>query len=118
MRVTLTRSQFMKFQYSFSIEVVSFLNGETNRILKSRRLMTVSEKRSYQNMPFLPNEKMYIILWLHTKSNVLKACMDSLANTVWTMKVRQRLTDLQNVVWLINSDVMSWQHGINVSMKP
>ena len=52
MRVTLTRSQFMKLKYSFSIEVVSFLNVETNRILKSRRLMTVSEKRSYQNMPF------------------------------------------------------------------
>ena len=80
--------------------------------------MTVSEKCPYQNMPFLPNEKLYILLWLHTKRNVPKACMDSLANTVWTMKVRKRLTDLQNVVWLINSDVMSWQHRINVSMKP
>ena len=98
MRVTLTRSQFMKFKYSFSIEVVSFLNGETNRISKSRRSMTVYEKHSYQNMPFVPNEKLYILLWLHTKRNVPKACMDSLANAVWTMKVRKRLTDQQNVV--------------------
>ena len=51
--------------------------------------MTDSEKRSVKNMPFLLNEKLYILLWLHTKRNVPKARMDSLANTVWTMKIRK-----------------------------